>query len=70
MSANDGSDYWNSDGLDWFGIGNGFDHFSRRKMFGGVLPVHVDHPRGGFNSDAKSAPEGPCEGDGQDCTED
>jgi hypothetical protein len=35
-----------------------------------LLPVHVDHPIGGCNSVAEAMPEGDCEVDGQDRTND
>jgi hypothetical protein len=74
MSAKDGTDYWDgSDGYEFELSINDFGVFwspSRRKAHHGVLPVHFDRPSGGSNPLGKAIPEGSCEGDGQDRTDD
>lgn len=69
MSAHDERHCW--DGNDEYApFGIGMNSFGRRMMRHALLPVHVDHPIGGCSSVAKAMPEGSCEGDAQDRTND
>ena len=72
MNANVGRDCWNGiDGDPWLELEiHDFDRTGRKRMRCGILPVHLDHPAGSSHFDAKAGPEGSCEGDGQDHTDD
>lgn len=69
MSAKHSKDYWDgSDGYEFALSVNDFGVSWYPKVRHGVLPVHIDHPSGGLSPLGKAAPEGSCEGDGQDNT--
>jgi hypothetical protein len=67
MSAHDERHCW--DGSDE-NASFSMNSFGKRMMGHALLPVHVDHPIGGCNSVAEAMPEGDCEVDGQDRTND
>jgi hypothetical protein len=73
MSAKDGTNDWNGSDRHEFELPMsdvGVFWPQRRGVRHGVLPVHFDYPSGGCNSIARAMPEGSCEGDGQDPTND